>query len=438
MSAMDAIRQAWSKSKWYRVALVAAILWFVLRFAVQVIYASGMMPELTGEDGLPMDVPVYLAGAQKLMAGQDLYPQDLSDSTFHYPYSPPFAMLSTVLLLFSPQAVAIGGTFLSVVIYVLLYVKWMQIFERLSLPGVVEKMALTLPVWLIFSAFWGLVAYLNIGIFVALVATLLLEGILQERLKWSAALATFLLISKLMWLFPLGLPLLVGRRKFFFRLLGLTALFYAGLVGVSMLVAGPGYILQQYADYIVHLQRIASEFPWHVRDTIPFLGYNHSIKQVFVFLLGTHPWVLGLATLVKILMLLPFGLLCWRLLRTPPAQDSHALKLALVFCLYLAAFIWLDIVWEVLLGIAVFPFVLSILEKTWHKRLAWGIFLLYAFVDMIQFFSYVFGGDSLVVMQGAYVLSDPSLHLPLTMLVILMFYAFLLAYLRRTTDGQGA
>lgn len=435
---MDAIRQAWSKSKWYRVALVAAILWFVLRFAVQVIYASGMMPELTGEDGLPMDVPVYLAGAQKLMAGQDLYPQDLSDSTFHYPYSPPFAMLSTVLLLFSPQAVAIGGTFLSVVIYVLLYVKWMQIFERLSLPGVVEKMALTLPVWLIFSAFWGLVAYLNIGIFVALVATLLLEGILQERLKWSAALATFLLISKLMWLFPLGLPLLVGRRKFFFRLLGLTALFYAGLVGVSMLVAGPGYILQQYADYIVHLQRIASEFPWHVRDTIPFLGYNHSIKQVFVFLLGTHPWVLGLATLVKILMLLPFGLLCWRLLRTPPAQDSHALKLALVFCLYLAAFIWLDIVWEVLLGIAVFPFVLSILEKTWHKRLAWGIFLLYAFVDMIQFFSYVFGGDSLVVMQGAYVLSDPSLHLPLTMLVILMFYAFLLAYLRRTTDGQGA
>lgn len=435
---MSAIRQAWSKSKWYRVALVAAMFWFVLRFAVQLIYASGMMPELTGEDGLPMDVPVYLGGAQKFIAGQDLYPQDLSDSTFHYPYSPPFAMLSAVLLLFSPQAIAIGGTFLSVGIYALLYIKWMQIFERLSLPGVVEKMAQTLPVWLIFSAFWGLVAYLNIGIFVALVATLLIEGILQERLKWSAALATFLLISKLMWLFPLGLPLLVGRRKFFFQLLGLTVLFYAGLVGVSMLVAGPGYILQQYADYFVHLQRIASEFPWHVRDTIPFLGYNHSIKQVFVFLLGAHPWVFWLATLVKILILLPFGLLCWRLLRTPPAQDSHALKLALVFCLYLAAFIWLDIVWDVLLGIAVFPFVLAILEKTWHKRLAWGLFLLYAFVDLIQFFSYIFGGDSLVVMQGAYVLSDPSLHLPLTMLVILMFYAFLLAYLRKTTGGQAA
>jgi hypothetical protein len=435
---MIAIKQVWSKSKWYRVALVAAIIWFVLRLAVQVIYASGMMPELTGEDGLPMDVPVYLGAAQKFIAGQGLYPDDLSDSTFHYPYSPPFAMLSTVLLLFSPQAIALGGTFLSVGIYALLYVKWMQIFERLSLPGVVEKMAYTLPVWLIFSAFWGLVVYLNIGIFVALVATLLVEGILQERLKRSAALASFLLVSKVMWLFPLGLPLLLGRRKFFGQLLGLSALFYAGLVGVSMLVAGPGYILQQYADYFVHLQRIASEFPWHVRDAIPFLGYNHSIKQVFVFLLGAHPWVLGLATLVKILILLPFGLLCWRLLRTPPTQDFHALKLTLVFCLYLAAFIWLDIVWEVLLGIAIFPFVLSILEKTWHKWLVWSLFLLYAFVDLIQFFSYIFGGDSLVVMQGAYVLSDPSLHLPLTMLVILVFYTFLLTYLRKMTDEQVA
>lgn len=435
---MGAISQAWSKSKWYRVALTAAILWFVLRFAVQVIYASGMMPELTGEDGLPMDIPVYLGAAQKFIEGQNLYPQDLSDSTFHYPYSPPFAMLSTFLLLFSPRVIAIGGTCLCVGIYALLYWRWMKIFERLSLPGVVEKMAYTLPVWLVFSAFWGLVAYLNIGIFVALVATLLVEGILQERLKWSAALAAFLLASKIMWLFPLGLPLLVGRRKFFLQLLGPTALFYAGLVGVSMLVAGPGYILQQYADYVVHLQRIASEFPWHVRDAIPFLGYNHSIKQVFVFLLGEHSWVLGLATLVKILILLPFGLLCWRLLRTPPEQDFHTLKLTLVFCLYLAAFIWLDIVWEVLLGVAIFPFVLTILDKTWQKWLAWSLFLLYAFVDLIQFLSYMIGGDSLVVMQGAYVLSDPSLHLPMTMLVILMFYAFLLSYLRKTSDGKSA
>jgi hypothetical protein len=434
---MRAIKLAWSKSKWYRVALVAAIIWFLLRFAVQIIYASGAMPELTGDDGLPMDLPVYIGAAEKFVAGQNLYPQDLSDSTFHYPYSPPFAMLSMLLLLFSPQALALGGTFLCVGIYALLYFKWMQIFERLSLPDVAEKMAYVLPVWLIFSAFWGLVVYLNIGIFVALVATLLIESILKERLKWSAALASFLLISKVMWLFPVALPLVLGRRKFFLQLVGLTALFYALLVGVGMLAASPAYIVQQYADYFVHLKRIASEFPWHVRDTIPFLGYNHSIKQAVVFLLGVHPWVLNFATAIKVLILAPFGLLCWRLFRAPTLPDSPALKLGLAFCLYLGAFIWLDIVWEVLLGIAIFPFVLSILEKRWQKWLAWGVFLPYALVDLIQFLSYMIGGDSVVVMQGAYVLTDPSLHLPMTMLVILTFYYFILRHLWQITGQES-
>lgn len=422
---MESLRQAWSKSKWYRFALIAAIVWFVLRLLIQVIYASGAMPELTGEDGLPADLPVYIGAAQKFTLGQDLYPQDLSDSTFHYPYSPPFAMLSTFLLWFPARWVALGGTLLCVVVYALLYIKWMQIFKELSLPDVVEKMAYTLPVWLIFSAFWGVVVYVNIGILVALIATLLIENILKERLGWSAALVSFLLISKVMWIFPLALPLLLGRHKFFLKLIGLAALFYAGLVGIGMLVAGPAYILAQYPQYFIHLQRIASEFPWHVRDAIPFLGYNHSIKQSLVFVLGLQPWVLQLATVIKVLILLPFALICWRLFRAKGLAASSMLQVGLVFSLYLGAFIWLDIVWEVLLGIAIFPFVLSILEKKWQKALVWTVFLLYALVDVIQFFSYMIGGDSVVVMQGAYVLTDPSLHFPLTMAIILLFYVII-------------
>jgi hypothetical protein len=423
---MENIRTAWLASKWYRVALVAALVWFVLRLAVQVIYASGMMPELTGEDGLPMDLPVYLGAAQKFILGQDLYPQDLSDSTFHYPYSPPFAMLSTVLLLLPERGIAIAGTLLSVVVYGLLYLKWMQIFQRLSLPAVAEKMAYVLPVWLIFSAFWGLVVFLNIGILVALIATFLIDNILKERLGWSAALAVSLMISKIMWLFPLALPLLFGRRKFFVKLAGLTVLLYLLLVGISMLIGGPAYILAQYPQYFIHLQRIASEFPWHVRDAVPFLGYNHSIKQALVFVLGDSSWVLNLATIVKVLILAPLAFLFWKLFRADAMPDSAMFKIGLVFSLYLGAFVWLDIVWEVLLGVAIFPFALVLLTKTWQKGALWGLFLLYAFVDIIQFFSYIFGGDDIVVMGGAYVLTDPALHLPLSMMVILAFYAIIL------------
>ncbi len=415
----------WSRSKGYQIALVVAAFWFVLRLTIQVIYASGAMPELTGDNGLPMDLPVYLGAAQKFAAGQDLYPQDLSDSTFHYPYSPPFAMLSTVLLWFPERLIAIAGTLLCVVIYALLYLKWIQIFTDLSLPDVSEKMVYTLPVWLVFSAFWGGVVYLNIGILVALITTLLIESVLKERLALSAGLASFLLISKLMWAFPLALPLLLRRWKFFIRLLGLTALAYLAWFTASLFVAGPGYILAQYHEYFIHLGRIANEFPWHILGQMPFLGYNHSLKQSFIFLLGSAPWVHFLVTGIKLLILTPFGFLCLQLLRRQTIVENARLQIALAFGLYLAAFIWLDIVWEVLLGIAAFPFVLTLVRGYWEKALVWGLFLLYALVDVIQFFSYMFGGDSVVIMQGAYVLTDPSLHLPLTMMVILAFYALI-------------
>lgn len=422
---MESLHQVWSKSKWYRFALISAIVWFVLRLAIQVIYASGAMPELTGEDGLPVDLPVYLDAAQAFVHRQDLYPQGFGDSILYFHYSPLFAMLSTFLLWFPERGIAIIGTLLSIVVYVLLYFKWMQIFKQLSMFDVAEKMAYTLPVWLFFSAFWGLVTYLNVGILVALVATWLIDNVLKERLGLSALFAVLLLVSKVMWIFPLALPFLLGQRKFFFKLAFLVAFLYTALLGVSMIVAGPAYILEQYSQYFTHLQRLTNEYPWHTHDVIPFLGYNHSIKQILIFVFGIAPWVFNMATMVKLLILLPFAFLGWRLYRLDNIPDVAMLKIGLVFGLYLGAFIWLDMVWDVLLGIVIFPFVLTLVRARWQKALVWAVFLLYALVDVIQFFSYMIGGDSVVVMQGAYVLTDPSLHFPLTMAVILLFYVII-------------
>jgi len=144
-------------------------------------------------------------------------------------------------------------------------------------------MAWTIPVWLVFSAFWGVIAYLNIGIIVVLAATLLIRCILEERLEWAVLLLTFLVISKIMWAFPIVLPLLLGRRRFFIKLVALTGLVYLVLVGLTMLVGGASYILQQYGDYFNQLRRLGTEFPWQVRSETPYLGYNHSIKQIVIF-----------------------------------------------------------------------------------------------------------------------------------------------------------
>src|ERR1700690_3263422 len=95
---MEPLRQAWAKSKAYRIILIVALIWFVLRLAFQLIYAAGLFPELTGSSGLPEDLPVYMGAAQAFQTHQGIYPQDLHNTTAEYPYSPPFAMLSIVLL----------------------------------------------------------------------------------------------------------------------------------------------------------------------------------------------------------------------------------------------------------------------------------------------------------------------------------------------------
>jgi hypothetical protein len=101
------------------------------------------------------------------------------------------------------------------------------------------------------------------------------------------------------------------------------------------------------------------------------------------------------------------------------------LGLDFAFVLYLGAFIWLDMVWEVSLGVAVFTYLLATTERRNVKILIWAVFLPYALVDAVQIASYAaFGMD--VVVPGPYVLTDPSIYVPLVMIVILTFYALLL------------
>jgi hypothetical protein len=431
------LRRAWSESKAFRVFLILSIVWFVLRFTFQLVYASGFFPELASEGGLPIDLPVYLGAAEKFLAGQSLYPQDLSDSTYHYPYSPPFAMLSIVLLWLPAQWVAILGTLVSVIAGFLIYIQWLKIFRKFEPPNLERQMTWMIPVWLVYSAFWGEITYLNIGVLVALIATLLVRCVLEERLGWAVLLLTFLCISKIMWAFPVALPFLFGRRRFFFRLIGLTGAAYLVLVGLTMLASSPAYVTQQYGEYFNHLRRLGTEFPWHLWSNTHILGYNHSIKQLVIFLLGVKPWVFTLATGIKLIFLAPLAIIGWRLFRHPTGDTKPAshptLSLDLVFALYLGAFIWLDIVWEALLGIAIFAYLLATLEHKWKKGFIFGVFLLYALVDVIQLVSYGIGGDAVLELHGQYVLTDPSIYFPLTMVVILLFYTPLMVRLWKTT-----
>jgi hypothetical protein len=245
-----------------------------------------------------------------------------------------------------------------------------------------------------------------------------------------------LVFSKLMWAFPVALPLFLGKHRFFWKLVICTGAVYLAIVGLSAAIGGPEYLLQQYAGYLNHLKRISTEFPWRVWTATPILGYNQSIKQLIIFFLGDKAWVQLFATAIKVALLTPLAILGWQLWRTPtqPAQEKDPqLILDLAFVLYLGAFLWLDIVWEVLLGIVIFSYLLATLENQRAKIAVWAIFIPYSLVDIIQLISVGVGGSSVIMLKGGFILTDPSIYLPIMTLILLLFYGLLMNRLWKRT-----
>ena len=104
--------------------------------------------------------------------------------------------------------------------------------------------------------------------------------------------------------------------------------------------------------------------------------------------------------------------------------------LALAFALYLGTFIWLDMLGELSLGLVIFAYLLATSEQRWIRILLWGLFGLYALLDIWRLVSYIGFGDS-ILYEGAYVLTDPFIYIPWIMLIIPVFYALLLSKLSK-------
>ena len=439
------IKQLWQNSKTYRVLLTVTVVYAVLRLVVQGVYLTLMLfPEAKIMGGIPAwvdvegpvvpaDLQIYLNAAKHLSARQDLYLQgSLERLEDHYPYAPSFALAFVPFLWLSPVAVSVVHTLLHIVAYGIFYVKWGQIFRRLELDYATKMLTWSLPVWLLFSSFWTDLSYLNIYIIMALFATFFIEAVLTERLGWSLFWLSIILQIKPHWAFAVAVPLLLGRKRFFFKLLLLTGIVYIAITGVTVLVVGPAYGLEQYREYVAFLGRLSRDFPWRGPEEA-FLGYSHSIKQTIVYWFGVSKQTLQLATLVKLLVLVPLGVICVRYLLHPVnrrGDEEPQLGLDFTFALYLGAFIWLDMVWELSLGIALYPYLLGTTRQRLTRTWLHVAFLPYALLDPWRVGSLVFGGMD-VILPGPYVATDPALYFPLIMVTILMLYAVLVTRLWR-------
>ena len=439
---MKYIRESWSRSTSYRVLLILAVLYAVLRLAIQIfLFSDALRPEAVAE-GVQVSADLqqsYIASAQHFQAREDLYLKgSLEHVEAHYLYSPAFAFFFAPILLLPLPVLLPLMVVIHILAYGLLYVWWQHIFERNGLIRAAEMWARLLPLYLVFSPFWDDLAYMNTYILIALCATFLIDAILQEKLGWASFwLGAVILPIKPHWAFALILPLLLGRFRFFFKLLLGAGLAYLAVAGITILAGGIEYGLRQYQDYFAFLARLTRDYPWWGPDK-PLLGYNHSILQIVLYLSGVSSANMQLAMILKLVLLLPLAWISLKFLRNPAKKAGNKTletALALLFVFYLGAFLWLDMVWELSLGIVIFAYLLATTEQKGMRIFLWLLFGPYALLDIWRLVSYMALGDD-ILYQGAYVLTDPFLYIPWIMMVLLVFYAILLIRLNKVSTNS--
>jgi hypothetical protein len=436
------LRQQWTQSRLFRWILLVTFVYALARLVVQAIAFVYMLSQAgpTGADTtlISNDLQVYLAAASRLVNRQDLYLQEALDVIIVYQYAPSYALLFSVFLKLPFSVIALLHSLLNIAAYVLLYFWWGRIFHRLGLGKANVMLAWTLPLWVLFTTFWVDLFYLNIYVITAFLCTLLIEAVLEERLGWSVLWLAIIMQTKPYLAFPLVISLILGRPRFFFKLLGLSVVAYAAIVAGTSLAVGPDYGWQQHVNYVRFLGEMTANFPWRGPDS-DFLGYNHSILQIIYYYGGITPHTARLATIIKVLLLIPLAVACLRHFLRPagcPGKEASQLALTLAFALYTGAFIWLDIMWELTLGLVIFAFLLSTLEHQAAKIGLSAVFLPYVLLDIWQVLTLVvLGTDGFT--DDYYVWTDPSIYLPVVMIVTLAFYIVLVRQLFLIPTGQG-
>lgn len=427
---MGKIRLLWSRSFWYRLGLSLALAFLLLRLGGQIYYLFIVQPlEMGSFHGtfVPNDLKDYLEAAERFALRQDLYLSGALDRVEFYQYAPAYALLLTPLLRLSPDFTVALSTLLHIAAWAALYLTWQRIFRRMGFERGEEMLTWTLPLWLVFEPFWSDLSYLNIYIFVALLASWLTEAVLRGDQACSAILGVILALVKPFWAFALAVPLLLGPRKFFWKTLLWIAGGYLAVTAFTILAGGVDYGLRQHIAYFRFLVEMSANFPWRGPE-LPMLGYNHSIKQVFLYLGGVTPEMMLTATIFKTVILLPLaGLGIWHLLRPEQKETDNLHKLEMAFALYVAVFIFLDIVWEVTLGLAVFAYVLAVSQSRFERIAIALVFIPYCLLDVWRFLSYLIWGMD--VFAGAYILTDPGAYFPMILIVLLAFYGILLRWL---------
>ena len=413
-----ALRQQWRNSSSFRLWTALAFAGLVVNLALTVLW---QMEVFTFEDTPPAnDLKIYLEAGNRFLGHENLYTAPRADFGL-YAYSPAFAALLGILTLLPYKLVWMVDALLHIIIYWGIYGRWFRIFREQELNSAAEALIRLFPLWIIFTGLLYEIAYMNIYIFMAFIATLLLEAMLYQQTGKAILWLSILLVIKPQWGFALGIPFLLGQWRFLARVIGGALLTYLAIFAMMALFTGQ-YALQQYREYFQFLRSIPDTFVWNTLTREGHIGYNNSLMQLVIFFTDRALSSVLLTTAIKILVSLPLIGIYWRYRRDPARKANSAFILEWAFSLYLLAFLWLDVVTELTFGIVVFTYLLGTLVTPGMKNLARFAFLPYAlthiwitFTGILSFFVPL---PDLVI--------DPSLFIPFILIAMLGLYGLVL------------
>jgi hypothetical protein len=344
------------------------------------------------EGGLPTqfifpgnDLVVYLRAGQAIADGESPYPQGAWGDTAVFHYSPTFALAIGQLVKGMPanlpfRQLAYLHLALILAAFPVAWVAWRGVFHQLELEAAEAAMMAWLPLWLVYSQWFADQNYLNIYTFLLLLTGLLALALLQERLLLSVVLALIIAQTKPHYLFPLFLPLMSGRWRFFAKVAIGSIAGYTLVVGATIVALGPHFGRALYADYIVFLTTIAERYPWSGY----YLGYNHSWQSILNWIFGLRSWIPAAVTGLRFALFVPLG---WLGLRWWRDRDSGIDRTTAALGVAFAGHLWLitslDQLWEITAVIVIFPYLLAV-GSGWVRWLATAICVPFALLGVAQ------------------------------------------------------
>lgn len=426
----EALRQHWRTSSSFRVWTILAIIGSVINLALTVLW---QMQILTFEDTPPgNDLKIYLEAGNRFLQREDLYIAPRPDFGL-YAYSPAFAMLVSLFTFLPYKVVWIVDAVLHVIVYWAIYQRWFRIFRQQGLNTDAKTLIQLFPLWVIFTGLLYEIAYMNIYIFMAFFATLLIEAMLSQQTGKAILWLAILLPIKPQWAFALGIPFLLGQWRFLAKVLIGALLAYTAIFAITTLVTG-SYALQQYREYVQFLGSIPYTFVWNTLSKDGHIGYNNSIMQVVVFFTNNASYSVSLTTVIKFLLSLPLIAIYWRYRRQTTHEPAPGPALEWAFAPYLLAFLWLDVVTELTFGIVIYSYLLGTLRREGLKNIARLVFLPYAltliWITVTGIVSFIAPLPDLIF--------DPSLFIPLILIATLGLYGLVLWQLMETFRKQPA